>query len=150
MINIERCKSDIEKCKSVVKSIEFHFWPMFTMWNKYILLSRNNSDWIEIKAGCSCLIDFPDELPTVSISEWNRILGVIFDDLKFLEWDNHYDRIDVMDGYEWGIRIALNRRYRYFEIYKGGWNAYPDCWPNVLKLFDPLIEKYGAFEQPCC
>ena len=56
---------------------------------------------------------------------------------KILEWKESYADPDILDGTQWGVRIALDEE----ELYKHGSNKYPRKWDAFCMGLSELVDR---------
>ena len=65
---------------------------------------------------------------TLSESEWNDFVKMLFFDVKIQKWKESYINSHILDGYQWSLEYRLGNSTRRI----GGSNDYPDSWKQFI------------------
>ena len=77
-----------------------------------------------------------EETIILEVEQMKKLLRVL-DKVDILNWDEHYDNIDVLDGTSWSVELMFNSTV--FQT--GGSNAYPEQWNKFCGVLEKVIGK---------
>ncbi len=121
---------------SSVSAVKFHYGAYLGETVAVSIIKEGNAFTLEITARPSVSIDgFKRNL---SEAEWEEILETLFQELAVQEWEEQYDRLDVLDGADWTFEIYLTEG----NICRtSGHNAFPPNWEGLANLFTPYLRE---------
>ena len=77
-----------------------------------------------------------EETIILEVEQMKKLLRVL-DKVDILNWDEHYDNIDVLDGTNWSVELMFNSTV--FQT--GGSNAYPEQWNKFCGVLEKVLGR---------
>ena len=98
-----------------------------------INMSDSTAEYKVLESG---YIPLTEETIMLEVEQMKKLLRVL-DKVDILNWDEHYENINVLDGTNWSVELMFSNTI--FQT--GGSNAYPEQWNEFCGALEKVIGR---------